>query len=175
MPIHRLLFHTAAVGLLLLSSCNGAFSAANASTRAGTHTLRPDSTDPVLANNASGFVCAAGAITCVQVVSSASSTQASVPVTFGQPFKAGDLSGTDTLSAQDAHGNPLPVQLDEVSRREDGSVRLGVVSVQLNQLQAGEKRLVHLFKASTVGPASPTATAPPQAPRSWWAKASPST
>lgn len=105
--------------------------------------------DAILSDNVSGFICRAGALTCVQVASKSNGTQSSVPVTFGQPFRAGDLPSGSQLIAKDDAGNVLPIQMDAVSRRQDGSVRFAVLSVQLNGLQAAEKRVVNLYRTAT--------------------------
>lgn len=160
MHMHTAFRRPSAAALLLLAMLSSCGSGGNLSAASTSGTSSPPS-NPVLANNASGFVCAAGAITCVQVISTANVTQATAPVTFGQPFKAGDLAGTDTLTAQDGSGNRLPVQLDEVARRDDGSVRFGVVSVQVGGLQADERRVVNLFKSTTPSPATPAPAAQP--------------
>ncbi|WP_130968224.1 hypothetical protein [Aquabacterium lacunae] len=106
-------------------------------------------TDPSLANilqdNVSGFTCAQGAITCVQVRSSSASAQSNVPMTFGQPFRQGDLPSGKHLVAKTSGGAIIPVQLDALASRADGSARFGVVSIQLPTLQAGGKEVVSFF------------------------------
>lgn len=97
------------------------------------------------------MACAAGAITCVEVASSGSSTQASVPVTFGQPFKAGDLLSTQGLVATDNKGAAVPLQMDEVSSHQDGSVRFAVLSAKVSGLAANEKRVINLFTGAKTG------------------------
>lgn len=92
------------------------------------------------------FDCAAGALTCIEVVSMGNTTQTSSPVTFGQPFKAGDLPQGETLIARDQQGTTLPMQMDAVSSRADGSVRFAVITVQLNNLQADERRIINLYR-----------------------------
>jgi hypothetical protein len=71
-----------------------------------------------------------------------------VPLTFGQPFKAGDLPASQGLSATDSNGATVPLQMDEVSSHSDGSVRFAVLSAVLSNLQANQPRLINLFKAS---------------------------
>ncbi|MGE0100208.1 MAG: hypothetical protein AB7S86_17845 [Hydrogenophaga sp.] len=75
------------------------------------------------------------------------STQTSVPVTFGQPFKAGDLLATQGLSATDSNGAAVPLQMDEISSHVDGSVRFAVLSARVSNLQANQPRLINLFAA----------------------------
>ena len=79
---------------------------------------------------------------------SAGTTQASLPLTFGQPFRAGDLPSTSGLIATDSNGASVPLQMDEVSSHTDGSVRFAVLSTQLSNLQASQPRIVNFFKAA---------------------------
>jgi len=81
-------------------------------------------------------------ITDVTVQSTGSMTQGSVPVTFGQPFKAGDLPAGAALVATDSTGANVPLQMDEVSSHADGTVRFAVLSAQLSNLQANEQRVI---------------------------------
>ncbi len=95
------------------------------------------------------FSCAAGAITCVEVASTSLQAQASVPVTFGQPFKAGDWKHKETgLVARDNFNSAVPLQFDEISSHRDGSARFAVLSAQVSGLQAGERRIINLFKGT---------------------------
>jgi Flp pilus assembly pilin Flp len=95
-------------------------------------------------------------ITNFTVSSTAAAVQSSVPITLGQPFKAGDLPAGSQLEARDAAGNSVPLQMDEVSSHADGSVRFAVLSTQLSNLQANEQRVVNLYRASAVStPAAP--------------------
>ena len=91
------------------------------------------------------FNCAEGAITCVEVASTSSQAQASLPVTFGQPFEAGDwLHTTQGLIAK-VNGATIPLQTDEISSHRDGSARFAVLSAQLNNIQTGEARIINLY------------------------------
>ena len=96
--------------------------------------------------------CDADAITCVKVASTSTATQSSVPITFGQPFKVGDLPNGMQLRAQDTAGADITMQMDDVSSYSDGSVRFAVLSAQVNNLQPGEIRVVNLFKAARNAP-----------------------
>jgi len=80
----------------------------------------------------------------VTVQSTNSVTQSSVPITFGQPFKMGDLPAGISLASRDNLGNRVPLQLDEISTHSDGSVRFAVISAQLINLQPNEKRVIDL-------------------------------
>ncbi len=103
----------------------------------------------------SPFNCAAGAITCVEVASTSSATQVSVPVTFGQPFKAGDWQHTTQSLVAKVDGVTIPLQSDEVSSHRDGSARFAVLSAQLANMQPGTTRIVNLYTgAKTVSPPS---------------------
>ena len=93
-----------------------------------------------------GLSCASGAITCVEITSG--SAQANVPVTFGQPFRTGDLASSQGLRAEDSAGNAVPVQMDEVSTHPNGSVRFAVLSLSLPSLPANAARIVNLYPAA---------------------------
>lgn len=93
----------------------------------------------------SPFKCAADAITCVEVASGSAQAQASVPVTFGQPFKAGDWKfGSQGLVAK-VDGAAIPLQADEVASHRDGSARFAVLSAQLSNLQPGQSKIINLY------------------------------
>jgi len=63
------------------------------------------------------FSCASDALTCVEVTASASQAQASLPVTFGQPFRAGDwLPASQGLVAK-VGGTSVPLVGDGDSGR----------------------------------------------------------
>lgn len=94
------------------------------------------------------FSCAAGAITCVEVASTSATTQTSLPVTFGQPFKAGDwLHSAQSLIAK-VDGVTIPLQSDEISSHRDGSARFAVLSAQLNNVQPGQVRIINLYSGT---------------------------
>jgi hypothetical protein len=88
---------------------------------------------------------------------SSGTSHASLPVTFGQPFRAGDLPASSGLLATDSNGAAVPLQMDETSSHSDGSVRFAVLSAQVGNLQASQPRIVNLFKAakSTSTPSVP--------------------
>lgn len=89
--------------------------------------------------------CANGAITCVEAISTSDNTQANVPLTFGQPFKAGDLPKGSRLSARDNQGS-VPLQMDEESSYDDGSIRFAVLSTQIANFKPRERRVINLYK-----------------------------
>lgn len=106
------------------------------------------------------FDCAVGALTCVEIVSTSAQAQASVPVTFGQPFQAGQwLPQTQGLVAKVGEA-AVPLQADEVSSHRDGSARFAVLSAQLNNLQANERRIVNIYKASVSSSSATLPTSP---------------
>jgi hypothetical protein len=131
-----------AMGLVALAACGGGQPSDDLAASQPSAVQRAE----VLADNASGFTCAEGALTCIEVTSTGSATQASVPITFGQPFRLGDLAPGVRLVARDTTGD-VPLQVDATSTREDGSVRLAVLSAQLRDLQPGEKRVLQVFTA----------------------------
>ncbi|MBS1228237.1 MAG: hypothetical protein H6R17_1514 [Proteobacteria bacterium] len=107
--------------------------------------------------------CARHSITCVEVVATGERTQASVPLTFGQPFRIGDLAKGGRLLASDGHGR-LPLQIDETASHADGSLAFAVLSTQIADLKPGEKRIINLARDN--GEAARPAAAPPPAPAS---------
>lgn len=139
------------------SNLNPSGTAAGAGASGGSSSQGANPTTTVSASTETPYViprptsdiqCASGAITCVEVISASSSLQASAPVTFGQPFRAGDLLNTESLIARDAAGNTIPLQIDNVSSRSDNSVRFAVLSAQLANLAANERRVINLYKTS---------------------------
>ncbi|WP_459349340.1 RIFT barrel domain-containing protein, partial [Hydrogenophaga intermedia] len=97
-----------------------------------------------------GLACASGAITCVEVTSG--SAQSNVPITFGQPFRVGDLSTSQGLRAQDSAGNTVPLQMDEVSTQPNGSVRFAVLSASVPSLPANSARIINIYPAAKTTP-----------------------
>lgn len=95
---------------------------------------------------AGGLACAAQAITCIEV--SSGTTQSSVPVTFGQPFKAGDWPIAQGLVATDSSGTSVPIQADDISTHRDGSVRFAVLSAKVSNLNANQPKLVNFYLAA---------------------------
>ena len=90
--------------------------------------------------------CAKGAITCIEIRSTADQPQAQVPVTFGQPFQMGHWKHRDTgLMAKDNLGHEVALQFDQISSHQDGSARFAVLSAQVKDLGAQEKRTVNIF------------------------------
>jgi hypothetical protein len=59
-----------------------------------------------------------------------------VPMTFGEPFRPGDIPKGNTIVAY-ADGAALPTQADVKARNPDGSVRHAVLTVDLPSLTAG--------------------------------------
>ncbi|WP_238530097.1 hypothetical protein [Alicycliphilus denitrificans] len=104
------------------------------------------------------FSCAADALTCVEVASTGSQAQASVPVTFGQPFKAGDWQFTTQGLVAKVDGATIPLQADEISSHRDGSARFAVLSTQLSTLQPGQSKIINLYTGakSTSTPSVPS-------------------
>ncbi len=108
--------------------------------------------------------CAVGALACVEVVSVGDSQQANIPVTFGQPFPAGEVIAGRGMSARDEADRPLPLQVDEVSSYADGSTRFAVFSTMLSDLAPGERRTVNLFGGKVGAPSAasgPSVDPPP--------------
>lgn len=107
------------------------------------------------------FACAKGALTCVEVSSTAKKLQTKVPLTFGQPFKAGTWNHhTSALHAKDDLGRSIPVQADDISSHRDGSARFAVISALLSDLRPGDRRVISLFAGGTRGAAQALPEAP---------------
>ena len=102
--------------------------------------------------------CDVGAITCIEVTSTSAQTQASVPITWGQPFKAGDWQPAEHSLSAKVDGAAIPLQTDEISSHRDGSARFAVLSAQLNDLPPGQRRTIQLYAANKLPPFRPTNT-----------------
>jgi len=105
-----------------------------------------------------GLACAANAITCVEV--STGTASSALPITFGQPFKAGAVQANQGLVATDSSGASVPLQMDEVTSHRDGSLRFAVLSAKVSNLAANQPKLINLFagaksSATQTIPASP--------------------
>jgi len=72
------------------------------------------------------------------------------PVQFGQAFVAGDLAGSGGVEIK-LGGQTIPAQIDVKNRYPDGSVRFGVISLQLPQLAARSQNEAILAPASRTG------------------------
>jgi hypothetical protein len=105
------------------------------------------------------LVCAAQAITCLKITSTTDRAQQEVPITFGQPFAPGDLAQPIALTARDAAGHTLPLQIDQPASHPDGSASFAVLSTVLPDLQARGSSVVNLFKGPAAA-ASPAVSAP---------------
>ncbi|WP_439115331.1 hypothetical protein [Hydrogenophaga sp.] len=106
------------------------------------------------------FSCATGAITCVEVAATSSQTQSSVPVTFGQPFKAKDWYPSSQGLTAKVDGVEIPLQADEIASHQDSSARFAVLSAQLNNMQSGQTRIINLYAAAK-NSSNPTVPANP--------------
>ncbi|OAN51542.1 hypothetical protein A6A05_01385 [Magnetospirillum moscoviense] len=76
------------------------------------------------------LACPADAVTCVRVTGQVGAGGA-LPVTFGQPFRPGDVPGGATLIGRDDRGAPVTLQLDARATHPDGSLRFAVISADL--------------------------------------------
>lgn len=74
--------------------------------------------------------CPADSITCVRVTGSGAAGQGQ-PVTFGQPFKPGEVPGDAALVGRDDRGAVVALQVDGRVRHGDGSLRFAVISAVL--------------------------------------------
>ncbi|HJR30830.1 MAG TPA: hypothetical protein VJ889_19125, partial [Pseudomonas sp.] len=67
------------------------------------------------------------------VVSQSTASQASVPVTFGQIFKTGDIPAGSTVTAT-LNGQPVALQVDAKATNPDGSLRHAVLTAVVPSL-----------------------------------------
>src|SRR5690348_6734944 len=75
-----------------------------------------------------------------------------VPMTFGEPFRDGDIPDGHTIVAY-MGGRKLPTQADIKARNPDGSVRHAILTVQLPSLDGGASMPLNL--RATPGPSTP--------------------
>ena len=116
--------------------------------------------------------CAAGAITCIEVTSTSNPAKpinqpslSSTPITWGQPFKAGDWQpATQTLIAK-VDDTAIALQMDEISSHRDNSARFAVLSAQLMDLPPGQQRTVQLYAVNK--PRFGSTALPPAALPDW--------
>lgn len=70
-----------------------------------------------------------------------------IPVTFGEPFRAGDIPKGNTVVAY-MDGKALPTQADIKARNPDGSARHAILTVLLPSLDGGASERVRLRPAA---------------------------
>jgi len=95
------------------------------------------------------------------VVSQATQTQSSVPVTFGQVFKNADVPRGATLVAT-VNGQPVTLQVDPKANNPDGSLRHAVLTVIVPSLSRKTKLPLTLSTQpapTAIGPAAPVSLA----------------
>lgn len=107
--------------------------------------------------------CDGAVLLCMQVNSTADTEQAQVPLTFGHPLAAGLLKPGEPLGARFG-GSVLPLQIDQVARHADGSIRFAVFSTVLPRLAARAQARLEIVKGSpTVGaPAASISSVAPE-------------
>ena len=96
-------------------------------------------------------------VTNIRFESTTSTTQAKVPVTFGQPFAKGDLDSSHTVTGKLSDGTVVPLQVNIKARHADGSARHAVISAKLANLLAGKPQTLQLVRASASADAPATA------------------
>lgn len=72
----------------------------------------------------------------VTAVNLGKSSLQQVPLTFGEPFRSGDIPRGDTIGAY-VDGEAIPTQADIKARNPDGSVRHAIITVDLPSLTGG--------------------------------------
>jgi len=91
----------------------------------------------------------------VTIVNQSSSAQSNVPITFGQPFTAGDVATGQSLSAHLSDGTPVTLQVDPKATHSDGSLRHAIVTAVVPSLAAGGSQIITLASAASGSSASP--------------------
>jgi hypothetical protein len=89
----------------------------------------------------------------VKVMNTGGHRGRNVPVTFGQPFRPGDIPKSMTLGARLKNGKTVPIQLDKKAANPDGSLRHGVITLELPDLKAGAADVVQLYTKKPAKPA----------------------
>jgi hypothetical protein len=137
----------------LIGACGGSGNSPQTSSNAGSSSTAGNAVtvSPVTAPSS---VNTAGAVTQVEIVNTSTSTenQSSVPVTFGQVFRPGDVPVYGGIAPVLADGTPIPFQLDIKATHPDGSVRHGIFSLLLPQLSAGKSQVLKLVKTEAPAP-----------------------
>jgi len=82
----------------------------------------------------------------LSLVSSASTTQTSLPITFGEAFSPGEIPTGTSIQAKLSDGSTVPLQLDAKAKHPDGSLRHGVFSLVLPHLDANKTETLTLIK-----------------------------
>ena len=84
---------------------------------------------------------AANAQVITDVTLDAPIAQSNVPITFGQPFREGDIPAGYGVTLLNGTSN-VPTQFDIKATHKDGSVRHGIISAILPFLAAGSTKLL---------------------------------
>src|SRR6267143_517651 len=83
-----------------------------------------------------------------------------VPVTFGQPFKLGDVPSGSTLAARlSGSGTAIPLQVDAKSTNADGSLRHAILTTRIPNLAARGTQTIELFVTPSSASSAPVALA----------------
>jgi len=89
-------------------------------------------------------VATAADITTVTLMSRSGSAQTSVPVTFGEAFKAGDVPSGTSIVARLSSGASLPLQVNAKATHDDGSLRHAILTATLPSLAANGSQVITL-------------------------------
>ena len=97
-----------------------------------------------------------GTVVTDHLLSQSRQTQASVPVTFGQVFKDGDVPRGATLTAT-LNGQPVALQVDPKATNPDGSLRHAVLTVMAPSLAGSANLPLEIATGAALpGPATVT-------------------
>lgn len=98
-------------------------------------------------------------VTNIRFENTSATTQAQVPVTFGQAFAVGHVGPSQTVIGKLPDGTVVPLQVDVKARHTDGSVRHAIVSAKLTNLVAGQPQLLSMEKSPAGAAAAATTPA----------------
>lgn len=98
--------------------------------------------------------CADGAVTCVELYNPGEISRIVDAVTFGQPFRRGDIPKNAGVVVRMPDGTELETQIDQPALFGDGSLRFAIISVRVGPAQPGERIVLSLFKGPNRPPAS---------------------
>jgi len=104
------------------------------------------------------FGAQAADVTSVTVVSTSGSSQSSVPVTFGQVFKPGDVPANAVIGARSG-SSAIALQVDKKATHPDGSLRHAVLSLVMPSMGANASQVLTLNNTGTAPSGSAIAAA----------------
>lgn len=87
-------------------------------------------------------------ITNLTLVSTSSTAQSNLPLTFGQVFSKGDVAPNMQMTGVLADGTTIALQVDGKATHADGSLRHAVISAVVPKLMAGQSTVMSLARTN---------------------------